>query len=95
MPDGSDTNPDLQIYFSLGILALIALISLFNVIGFLSFKLMVEKSDLLVKYPLLFKVYKYYNRLSITFVIFECVLGFFCLVVIIAIIFLRLGVIVF
>lgn len=76
---GSDGNLSPNKKFALGIclLSLVCLFSFINVVGYLSFIILINKYDIESKFPRLKIIIKYYKKTSLFFVVLE---GLMCLI---------------
>lgn len=79
----ANPEPIVQYAFSMFILALVVLFCFINVFSYLLILYGINRFDLKTKYPIAIKYIEYYEKYSLTFIIFEIVVGFTCLIAII------------
>lgn len=90
-----NADPIIQYAFSIFILALVVLFCFVNVFSYLLILYGINRFNLKTKYPRAIKYIEYYEKYSLTFIIFEIVVGFTCLIAIIVLNLVLAGILTF
>ena len=78
-----DAEPFIMYSFNMGMLALLCLVLLTNVLGYVISLYVIERFQLNLKYPKLQKVITFYSKTTVTFIILESIFCFLLLLFIV------------